>query len=279
MPVITRCARSFDRFYQSLTGRIRLLPDFVIIGAQKGGTTFLYKLLQLHPNVQVSGDKEIRYFDLHFDQPCHWYRSHFRSWPYRWYARHLRQHTFLTGEASPSYMYYPHVPARMAAVIPQAKLIAVLRNPVDRAYSNYYHEVRKGREHLSFEEALAAEDERLRGEREKMLADPGYHSYNYSHFSYLHRGIYVEQLQAFQWFWENKQCLVIQSEELYAHPERVLADIQTFLNLPAWQPSAFAPANVGAYPEIRSATRAWLTDYFCPHNHRLYRFLGKDLGW
>jgi hypothetical protein len=101
----------------------------------------------------------------------------------------------LTGEATPSYAYYPHALRRIAETVPEAKLILLLRDPVERAFSHYKHAKRLGKEELSFEEAISAEGERLRGEEEKLLEDDTYNSFPYMYQSYLRRGHYAEQVE------------------------------------------------------------------------------------
>src|SRR5437588_10677148 len=111
------------------------------------------------------------------------------------YALQLRKRPFLTGEASPSYLFHPLAPNRVAEVLPHVKLIALLRNPVSRAYSQYHHAIELGFETLSFEEAIRGEEERTAKEQEKILKNEHYYSDEYKHRSYLTKGIYVDQLQ------------------------------------------------------------------------------------
>jgi Sulfotransferase domain len=252
-----------------------VLPDFAIIGAQKSGTTFLYDRLTRHPHVKRAALKELHYFDRHFDRSIEWYRSQFPlpSWN--------EERTFITGEATPDYLFHPHAARRAAKVVPQAQLIAVLRNPVDRAYSHYYKEVKRGSETLEFKEAVEAEEARLRGEMDKMLEDERYISFNYEHFSYLSRGIYVDQLLRWSEFYSKEQMLVLKSEDLYGRTLDTLKLIQDFLHLPHWQPEprALTKKSKRKYPQMNPAIRQQLEEYFEPHNQRLYEYLGVDLGW
>ena len=143
--------------YRQLTAPLRGLPSVLIIGAQKGGTTSLFSYLVQHPDVLAPLTKEIHYFDLQYDREDKWYRGHFP------FARRLERGA-VTIDASPYYLPHPLVPARAAQLVPEAKLVAVLRDPVDRALSHYHHEVRAGRESLSFADAIDQEAERLAGE-------------------------------------------------------------------------------------------------------------------
>ena len=262
-----------------LTSKIRLLPDFVIIGGQRCGTTSLYNYLVAHPCVASAFAKEVHFFDLNFRKGTDWYRSHFSSLVYEYLLERLRRKRLVTGEASPYYIFHPHAAKRVSQVLPRAKIIALLRNPVDRAYSHYHLEVRHGHESLPFDEAVEQEQERLRGEMERMLKDEDYHSFNHQHYSYLSRGVYVHQLAAWTRLFPEHQILVLRSEALAAEPSSVYAQVLRFLGLPLWQPQTFKPYHLARYPEMNAAVRERLTDHFAPHNHRLYELLGVNLGW
>ena len=252
------------------------LPDFVIIGGKKCGTTFLYHLLSRHPYVAPAVDKEVHFFDIRFDWGTDWYRSHFPA-PVKKEGRRV-----ITGEASPFYLYHPHAARRAAETVPRAKLIALLRDPVDRAYSDYHHKARRGHEPLTFEQAIEAEENRLRGEKEKMLADEGYRSRNFRAFSYLSRGVYVDQIMAWREFFDADQMLILKSEDMFEDTPQTLKRVADFLDLPAWEPdlpTTPETRNEGGYTPISPATRQRLRDYFEPHNQRLYDYLGVDFGW
>jgi hypothetical protein len=263
------------------------LPEFVIIGAQKGGTTFLYQLLSQHPLVEPAASKELHFFDNLFDLGTEWYR---RCFPQPKWKNGQR---VITGEGTPYYLSHPHAARRTAEVVPQARLIALLRNPVDRAYSHYQMGVRRGYEHLKFEEAIEAEEARLQGERDRMLEDERYDSFEHQRFSYLSRGIYVDQLVRWSEFFSKEQMLVLQSEEFFEHPQAILKVVLTFLDLPHWEPEDLEPRgehdkdkykrikrNKGEYADAMDpATRRCLEEYFEPHNKRLYDYLGIDFGW
>ena len=149
--------RARGRFLSRLaSGHMRSLPDFIMIGGMKCGTTSLFQYLQQHPGVSRVYVEEVHFFDLHYGRGLNWYRAHF---PVKG-----KGEATICGDDSPYYIFHPLVPARVREDVPGAKLIALLRNPVDRAYSHYHHELRRGREDLSFEKALDREEERLEGE-------------------------------------------------------------------------------------------------------------------
>jgi hypothetical protein len=167
----------------------------------------------------------------------------------------------------------------MAQVVPEAQLITVLRNPADRAYSHYHQEVRRGHEPLTFEEAIEAEEGRLRGEVDRMLKDEHYVSFNHQNFSYLARGIYVDQLVEWSRFFGDEQQLVLKSEDLFDQTLDVLDSVLGFLGMPGWYPEVLEPCLKGSYAPMNPVTRRQLRDYFEPHNRRLYEYLGVDFGW
>lgn len=252
-----------------------MLPDFLIIGAQKGGTTFLYNVLRRHPHVKAAVKKEIHFFDtFRFRRGVDWYRTQFPQ------QQQEDGQRVITGEASPYYLFYPHAARRVAETIPQAKLIALLRNPIDRAYSDYQHTLRQGNETLGFNEALDLEEERLRGEKEKILADESYRSIDYRRSSYLARGIYVDQLEEWHRYFDPKQLLILKSEDFFASPLETLELVLEFLGLPERDFKLEGKRNEGGYSEpMDPETRRWLQEYYEPHNKRLYEYLGVDFGW
>ncbi len=276
-------SKSNLRPHHGLINRMRSLPDFIIIGAQKSGTTSLYNFLAQHPLVIPATTKEIHFFDNvnnNFARGRNWYRSHFPSSLYKIYKKATHKQGFITGEASPYYIFHPLVPRRISEMVPRVKLIVLLRNPLDRAYSHYQHNVRMGREPLSFEEAIDSEEERLEGEIEKMLVDQNYWSFNHQHFSYRSRGIYIDQLRAWQTYFTREQILVLGSEDFYSNLSATYNKALTFLNLPNWGLVEYGKHNYwGRYQLMDATTKKRLLDYFEPYNKELYDFLGIEFDW
>ncbi len=272
-----------SKLYRGMTSSIRLLPDFLIIGTQRGGTTSLYHYLEAHPSIEPATTKEIHFFDRRVNKGLAWYRGHFPTSIEKYYAERLRGHTFVTGEASPSYLFHPHAPKRIAKALPHTKLIVLLRNPIDRAYSQYYHSLELGYETLPFEEAIEGEAERTAREREKILKDEAYESYAYKHQSYLTRGIYVDQLRVWMDLFPQEQFLILKSEDFYADPGASVKSVLAFLNLPETETKIhkkeYKQYNNTTYSKMDPDLRKRLVEYFEPHNARLYDFLGIDFGW
>jgi hypothetical protein len=265
--------------YAWLTSRGRMLPDFLIIGTQRGGTTSLYKYLVQHPNLSHALTKEIRFFDLNYQRGLPWYRSRFPSRRRREASRQRGGSGLVVGEASPDYLFHPLAPARVAHDLPEAKLIVLLRNPIDRAFSHYWHQFKRGHEVLTFEQAVAAEPDRLAGELDKVLADPTYVSYERHHHSYLARGIYVDQLAAWMELLPRDRFLIERSEDLFQDPPAVFKRVLEFLGLPDHHLTEYETFNAFSSGEMDPALRARLGEYFRPHNERLEGFLGREFGW
>ena len=253
------------------TAGARRLPDFLVIGAQRAGSTSLFAQLCAHSGVAAPSHKEIHYFDLQSFRSLRWYRSHFPP------AAAARGR--ITGEASPYYLFHPAVPARVAEALPGVRLVAILRDPVARAYSQYQLSVRDGHEQLGFEEALTAEPDRLAGEEDRLRADRAYRSPSHRHHSYAARGAYAEQLRRWHQHVAPERLLVVSSEELFADPRPTAAAVLEFLGLDPAEVPPFPVRNQRPYPPMSDAARSLLEARFEQPNRELYELLGRDLGW
>ncbi len=251
------------------TSRWRPLPDFLVIGAQKAGTTALYAYLRWHPGITGPSWKEVSYFDRHWWRGPAWYRGQFP----------VGAGDQLVGEASPSYLFHPLAPGRARSLLPGVKLIALVRNPVDRAYSQYQHEVALGREALSFEEALAAEDERTRGEVERLLTDPRAFSHAWWDHTYAARGRYAEQLERWLAAFPREQLLVVATEELGERPAETYGSILAFLGAAPHALEEYPRVFDRDYAPMRPETRAALAATFSEPNRKLEELLGRRLPW
>ena len=266
---VRRVARTAIWGFGRATARWRPLPDFLVIGAQKAGTTALYAYLRWHPGITGPSWKEVSFFDRHWWRGERWYRGHF---PVRPAGR-------LVGEASPSYLFHPLAPERARALVPDVRLVALLRDPVARAYSHYQHEVALGREPLSFEDALAAEESRTRGEVERILADPRAFSRAWWDHTYAARGRYAEQLERWLDVFPRERLLVIRSEDLGERPAETYASILDFLGATLHELEEYPRVFEREYEPMRPETRAALAATFAEPNRRLEQLLGRDLGW
>ncbi|MGC9316408.1 MAG: sulfotransferase family protein [Armatimonadota bacterium] len=259
-----------------MTSHRRVLPDFIVFGAMRCGTSSLYYNLTSHPQVLQAFRKQLRFFDRDFGRGLGWYRAHF---PLRAEMARLRRELggAFTGEASPEYIFHPLAPGRIAETLPEVKLIALTRDPVERAWSHYKHAVRIGVETLTFEDALEQESRRLDGALARMRSED-YYDRTYQDFAYISQGIYADHLAA--WFerFPREQIMIVRSEDMFAEPGRVMPQVGAFIGLDEWRGDyrAFNRARPGDMPP---AIRRRLTELFAPHNERLSDLLGRDMGW
>lgn len=221
------------------------LPDALIAGAQRSGTTSLHAWLAGHREVFAPPrPQEIHFFDL---------ERNYRRGP-AWFARYFRArgpHHRVAFATSPLYLYHPEAPPRIAALLPAVRLVFTLRDPVARAYSHYWHSVATGWESLPFAAALDEEPARLRrGELARR------------HFSYLDRGRYATQLLRFRSFFAADQMLVLRFEDLTSHPAVARRALAAHLGLDAegFAAPRAAPANATGrprWPVLQRWTRPW----------------------
>lgn len=262
-----------------MTSGWRSTPDFLVLGSQKSGTTSLFTWLGRHPSVVPPTAKEIEFFDRHYSSGFRWYRAHFPA------MRELRRESAggmrrITGEATPDYLMNPLVPPRVHEGTPHIRLIALLRDPADRAHSFYNHRRRRGIEPLGFDEAVEAELELLEDAPDPLMPVPGSESSIYRDRSYVRGGLYAEQLERWFAYFPRDQFLIIRSEDLFADASPIFHQVLDFLQLPqVWEPRSYRKINPGEYERMDPENRRRLNEFFRPHNRRLEQLLGRSLGW
>lgn len=238
-------------------------PKFIIIGSQRCGTTSLYTYLAQHPQILTPIKKEMDFFSWHFQRGIDWYLAHFPPMP--------QGEQFVTGEASPSYFDCREAPERLYSACPEAKLIVLLRNPVDRAISHFYRLKGLNWEARSLDRAISDEIERLNQNPEYIIGEePG---------NYLARGRYIEFIKNWLAFFPQEQLLILKSEDLYAGAATTVNHVLAFVELPEYQLSEYQNANPGAYPQVNESVRELLSDYFKPYNEELEEYLGRRFDW
>ncbi|MER7167809.1 sulfotransferase domain-containing protein [Micromonospora sp. NPDC000207] len=269
--------------YGVRTAARRPLPDFLIIGTKRGGTTSLWNYLIQHPLVPrlfpAWNTKASHYFEEHWNRGEAWYRSHFPTERQR--AALAARHGGPTrvGEAAPLYMFHPLAAQRVAALMPQVKLIVLLRDPVERAYSHWKERRTHGIEPLDFPAALAAEPERTAGERDRLIAEPEYFSEPYDWYTYRARGRYLEHLEPWLDRFDRNQLLFLPSEDLYRDARATYTRTLDFLGLPDHDLPNFKVYNDRRSSPLDPQVRAELTDYYLPHNEALEQRLGLIFDW
>ncbi|MGH7572939.1 MAG: sulfotransferase family protein [Gemmatimonadota bacterium] len=271
--------------FRLLNASSRALPQYLIIGAQRAGTTSLYTYLSQHPQILRPARKEVHFFDLHFHEGVRWYRAHFPLQSARARESEAVGAPVLTGEATPYYLFHPEAPRRIASLLPGVRLIALLRDPVARAYSHYTLTAGQGRDPLSFTEAVRWEQKCLEEALGKGL-DIGacYDGRDHLWHSYLARGIYSLQLKTYFDLFDRKDICVVCSENLFRDPRATYDHILAFLGLRPHELKNSQPKNKGVYgtltPEkINTDLLRQLRAFFEPLNAELYSLLGTDFHW
>ena len=196
------------------------LPNFFVLGTQKGGTTTLYSLLRHHPQIFLPSCKEVHFFSLYYDRGLAWYRQKFDG-------AGLGQQI---GDVTPYYLFHPQVPRRLHELLPNARLLVLLRDPVERSISHYFHACRHGFENLSLADAIHAEESRLEG-AESLLATPGGKHFSHQKHSYLSRSRYDEQLHRYLALFPRQQLRLVRSEDLFYRPHDVWPSLLNFLEV------------------------------------------------
>ena len=243
-------------------------PDFIIVGAQRCGTTSLYDALCQHSRIISAARKEVHYFDVHYHKGPEWYLSMLPGLQYPGY---------LTGEASPYYLFHPVAMERLAAFAPNTKIIILLRDPTKRAISHYRHVRRLQREHLDFEDALQIEDLRLSGEEDKLKKDSRYYSLHHSDFSYTARGDYASQIKRVLEHFPANQVLLLQSELLFQKSPTILPEIQAFLGARNERLTLEKKNQTGNRQDLDEETDNFLRDRFKASNRELLDLIRNAL--
>lgn len=257
-------------------------PDFVIIGAQRCGTTSLFRALSKHPAMMrnVIDAKGVHYFDTSYHQDPSWYFAHFASQAERDNHAAKVGHPAIAGEASPYYLYHPAGAERMARVIPNAKLIVLLRDPVKRAISHHLHMVWEGHEQVEdLDEALDLESARLEGIEDRLLADQSLVSRPHQHYSYVARGHYAAQLERLYSHFDKENVLVMATEKLIGDSEASLSSIQSFIGLKPDPAIVLEKRNSSSTFEPRPETLKRLRDEFSESNKRLGDIVQSEIPW
>ena len=263
---------SLKRAYRIMTNQLRVLPDFVVIGSTKSGTTSLHYYLIQHP--RIISERNVHFFEYMQTNSIEWYRAHFPTKAYKNFKK------LTVGEQTATYLFHPLIPKRIHTTIPNAKLIVVLRNPVDRAYSNYTHQVREGIEKRTFEEAIKSELKRIeicKNNSEYKINNDDFS--NHVIFSYLRHGIYVDFIKAWMEFFTKEQFLILPTYDLNNNRAKFLKQVFDYLNVQNIEIKDVERQNVGEYKKLDKSMRKFLVDYYRPHNERLFKLLEKNFDW
>ncbi len=238
------------------------LPNFLVLGTQKGGTTSLQKLLMQHPQIFLPTCKEVQYFTLNAEKPVSWYSDHYRN----------AKKGQLLGDITPYYLFHPKAATQIQALIPKARLIVLLRDPVERALSQYFHAKRHGFETLNLEDAFDAEEKRIAS------GDP----FNHQKHSYISRSLYIKQLSRFEAVFPKEQILILSSEEFFNNTEKIWRKILSFIGAKIYPlPGPLSKENAGnnEATKIDPEFRLKLKNALKQTTREVKAKYGIDWGW
>jgi hypothetical protein len=270
---------SIGRAFQMATSSIRILPDFIIIGSSKSGTWAIHNYLLQHPDIDYSA-RNIHFFEYAYSNKISWYKSHFPTKLYKSLVESIHKRKCLMSEHTSTYLHHPLIPQRVKDGIPDVKLIVSLRNPIDRAYSNYHMFVRIGTEKRTFEDAVFSELKRIEIIKENdnfQIKNPNFS--NCVESNYLRHGTYVDKLENWLKSFRREQFCIVENKDLSKNPQQVLDKIFEFLNVPHFKLRQEERWNVGEYKKMKESTRKTLQDFFKPYNERLYKLLSQNFSW
>ena len=259
-----------------ITSPLRVLPDFFVIGAVRSGTTSLFHYLGQHPCIESSAYDEIGYFDDNFHLGLNWYKSLF---PTQFTKNKTRDKhgKFLTYDVTPFYIYNPLVVKRILKYFPNSKIIASLRNPIDRAYSNYMIAFQDGDIDCSFEDVIQSELDEINKTKTKLKDESFLVDTYYNRI--LSRGFYADQLKIWYEFFPKNQLLMVSSENLANNTNSSLTEIFNFLGLSDTEIKDTSRKNKREYPPMKKETRNFLIEFYKPHNKELYRLINRKFDW
>lgn len=273
-------AKVVSTAFGTLTSGARMTPSVLIVGAQRCGTTSMFKALRQHPAVLPPAlHKGVHYFDMHYDRGPVWYRAHF---PLRANAARVARaigESPITVESSPYYMFHPLAARRFTADLPGVRLLVLVRDPVERAYSAHSHESARGFETEPFERAIELEPERLAGQVEALQQDPRGDAYDLQHHGYLTRGRYVEQLRRLESLVGRDRIHVIDSQAFFDAPVEAFARVTDFLGLSSYAGAKFDKHNARRRSPMSEELRTRLTAHFEPYDEELATWLGHMPSW
>ena len=252
------------------TSSVRPVPEFLIIGAKRAGTTSLFRYLEGHPNIAPlfpsarsplmrGNQKGVHFFDSNWHRGERWYRGHFQTQQTR------SRHSQITGEASPYYLFHPLAAGRAKQIVPDAKIVVLVREPVARTYSAWSEQRRNGIERLSFADAIEVEAARIGDDDRRLRAGDIERSFSHEFQSYTRQSEYGNSLIRWSTTFPQEQLLVVRSEDLYERPVDVLHRVTAFLGLEQHAPSVTDPwnaSNASNTDPIDEALRARLRKRF-----------------
>ncbi len=260
----------FKRGISGITASKRVLPNFIIVGTVRSGTTSLYYNICEHPSVISAAYDEIGFFDSNYHLGINWYRSMF---PTEKEMSEVKNKTgfSLTGEDTPFYFWKEEAIKRIFDTIPNIKIIAIFRNPIDRAYSNYNLGLRAKSEELEFEDAIDEEIKFLRKHTFRESID--------RRRSYISKGMYEKQMELWFNIFPRKQIHILSTEDMQKYPKDTLQKIFKFLELKEYNIKNPQKQKQAKYEKMNKETRKKLLEFYKPHNEKFFEVIQKRFDW
>jgi hypothetical protein len=264
--------------FRKATARWRVRPDFLLLGAQKAGTTSLFAALCAHPGVLPGMAKEIHHFDKNLGAGLLAYRRNFPLGVQVAATGAIRRQPIRVGEATPEYLFDPAVPEAVARDLPDARFLVVLRDPVVRAFAHWRMTRSRGREDLSLIGAVLAEPERLDRAAALMVDDRSTAMRRRNEWSYFARGLYAEQLRRWYAHVDPSRVLVLRFDEMIADVDRQMDRVRAHLGLAPFELGSFPAENLGASESLDPMVEAELRERFASPNEELATLVGIDFN-
>lgn len=261
-PILEKLIRSgyfVSRIPWMILSPFRKEADFLIVGTQKGGTSTLHHLLDQHPHTYLPQKKELHYFSKYYAFGRMWYKSFF----------HFKWNKKITGEATPNYMFYTEVAERIYKFNPGTKIIILLRDPTDRALSQYFMELNRKKINREFEKMVKEQLKKKELSINKI-------TYKNHHEEILQRGRYYSQIKNWLNYFPRKQLLILKSEEFFRQPKETLKKVYDFLELSEVYPDKLEAKNIGQYKnaKIPHELKELLYTYYQKEYNDLYNLAG-----
>ena len=268
--VSSKYQRFVKRGISGVTASSRVLPDFIIAGTVRSGSTSLYYNICEHPSVLPADYDEIGFFDSNYDLGIDWYRSMF---PKQKEMDMIEKDTgiAITGEDTPFYLWKKEAVERISQVLPNVKIIGIFRNPVDRAYSNYNLGIRMNTEQSGFDEAIDEEIEFMGKHSFRETAD--------RKRSYISKGIYIEQIKLWLDVFPREQIHILSTEQMQKQPQDTLNDVFRFLDIPEYHIKIPQKQKVARYTKMELDTRKRLLEFYEPYNEKFFQVIEQRFEW
>jgi Sulfotransferase domain/Tetratricopeptide repeat len=259
----------------------KLQPTFLVPGFIKSGTSSLYCYLISHPQILPAVDKELFFFTAFFEQDIDWYLAHFPCVP--------NSINYITGEATPIYINFPSLTKKIFHLFPNIKFVILLRNPVDRAISSYFHQYKRNCGYKFIQDNIDDILKKMPSLLDKLQTflwlEPSmmkkYRSPSRQDvFSYqLMNSLYIYYLKEWLNVFPREQFLFVKSEDLFSNPSVTMKKVFSFLNLPDYPLAEYPNYNPGSYNPLSDDLRQTLAEFFRPHNQKLEEYLGMKFNW